>query len=87
MAATLLMENSSALAGLFLLMKKGDNVTWKWGNGTAEGEIVKKHREPVSKTIKGAKVKRNASKDEPAYEIKQEDGGKVLKSESELRKG
>ncbi len=41
----------------------------------------------TTKTIKGSKIKRNASKDEPAYEIKQESGAKVLKSESELKKG
>ncbi|SDD66244.1 Protein of unknown function [Mucilaginibacter pineti] len=67
-------------------MKKGDNVTWKWGKYEAEGKIVNKHEEPVSKTIKGAKVKRDASKTEPAYEIQQKDGGKVLKSESEIKK-
>ncbi len=68
-------------------MKKGDDVIWKWGNGTAKGKIVKKHTSTVEKTIKGAKVKRNANKDEPAYEIEQQDGSKVLKSESELKKG
>ena len=67
-------------------MKKGETVHWKWGASEAEGKIVREHTEPVTKTIKGAKVKRNASKDEPAYEIKQEDGGKVLKSESELKR-
>jgi hypothetical protein len=67
-------------------MKKGDEVTWKWGKSEAEGRIVKKHDEPVSKTIKGAKVKRNASKGEPAYEIEQQNGSKVLKSESEISK-
>ncbi|MFC0515633.1 HVA1 family protein [Mucilaginibacter angelicae] len=40
-------------------MQKGDEVTWKWGQSEAEGRIVK-NDEPVSKTIKGAKVKRNA---------------------------
>ena len=59
---------------------------WKWGKYEAEGKIVKEHDEPVTQTIKGAKVKRNASKDEPAYEIRQKDGSKVLKSESELKK-
>lgn len=67
-------------------MKKGDNVTWKWGKSNAEGKIVKQHTEPVTKTIKGAKVKRNASKDEPAFEIEQDNGNKVLKSASELKK-
>jgi hypothetical protein len=68
-------------------MKTGDKVNWKWGASKAEGKIVKEHGKPVTKTIKGAEVKRNASKDEPAFEIEQEDGGKVLKSESELKKG
>ncbi len=68
-------------------MKKGETVNWKWGKSEAEGKIVKEHTEPVSKTIKGAKVKRNASKDEPAFEIEQKNGSKVLKSESELKKG
>jgi hypothetical protein len=68
-------------------MKKGDTVHWNWGKGEAEGKIEKKHTEPVKKSIKGAGVKRNASPDEPAYEIKMEQGKKVLKSESELKKG
>lgn len=68
-------------------MKKGDTVHWKWGAHEAEGKVVKEHKEPVTKTIKGAKVKRNATKDEPAFEIKQRDAGKVLKSQSELKKG
>jgi hypothetical protein len=66
-------------------MKKGDNVSWNWGKSEAEGKIIKKHDQPVTKTIKGAKVKRNATKDKPAYEIEQEDGSKVLKSESEIK--
>ena len=67
-------------------MKKGTNVEWNWGASKAEGKIVKKYDKPVAKTIKGAKVKRNASRDEPAYEIEQENGSKVLKSDSELKK-
>lgn len=68
-------------------MKKGDNVTWKWGKFEVEGKIVKEYNEPIEKTIKGTKVKRKASKDEPAFEIEQENGSKVLKSESEITKG
>ena len=68
-------------------MKKGDKVHWNWGSGEAEGKIEQKHTEPVTKTVKGAKFKRNASKDEPAFEVKQANGSKVLKSESELKKG
>ena len=68
-------------------MKKGDTVHWNWGKGEAEGKIEKEHTEPVKKSIKGTTVKRNASKDEPAYEIKMEKGKKVVKSQSELKKG
>jgi len=68
-------------------MKKGDTVHWNWGKGEAEGKIEKKHTEPVKKSIKGTTVKRNASKDEPAFEIKMERDKKVIKSESELKKG
>lgn len=68
-------------------MKKGDEVHWKWGKSEAEGKIEEKHEEPTTEKIKGKEVKRNASKDEPAYTVKQADGDKVLKSESELEKG
>lgn len=68
-------------------MKKGDTVHWNWGKSEAEGKIVAEHDKPVEKEIKGSKIKRNASADEPAYEIKQEKGNKVVKSESELKKG
>jgi hypothetical protein len=48
--------------------------------------LKRKFDKPVEKTIKGAKVKRNASKAKPAFEIKQENGSTVLKSTSELKK-
>ncbi|MBE7175635.1 MAG: DUF2945 domain-containing protein [Mucilaginibacter polytrichastri] len=67
-------------------MKKGDKVSWKWGSSEAEGKIEKKHTDDVSIRSKGSTIKRKADKDEPAYEIRQDDGTKVLKSESELRK-
>jgi hypothetical protein len=68
-------------------MKKGDTVHWNFGKGEGEGKIEKKHDKPVEKTIKGSTVKRNASKDKPAYEIKMESEKKVIKSETELKKG
>jgi hypothetical protein len=42
--------------------------------------------EHVSRTIKGSEVTRNASDDNPAYLIEQDDDDRVLKSHSELRK-
>ncbi|MEL7240067.1 MAG: DUF2945 domain-containing protein [Planctomycetota bacterium] len=65
---------------------KGDKVQWDWGNGTAKGEITEVFTEDVERTIKGNDVKRNASSDEPAYMIEQDDGDRVLKSHSEVKK-
>ena len=67
-------------------MKNGDKVTWSWGDGTAKGTISESFTEKVTRTIKGKKIMRNASKDEPAYLIEQEDGDRVLKSATEIEK-
>ncbi|MBN8932952.1 MAG: DUF2945 domain-containing protein, partial [Rhizobium pusense] len=48
--------------------------------------ILEVFTEDVERTISGSTIKRKASKDEPAYLIEQEDGGKVLKSRSELER-
>ena len=68
-------------------MKKDEKVSWKWGQHEAEGKVEQKFEKPVEKKIKGTAVKRKASKEEPAYLVKQDNGNKVLKSESELSKG
>ena len=62
----------------------GDTVKWEWGEGGAEGTVTEKHTSPVKLTIRGTEVKRNASEDEPAFEIEQDDGTRVLKSVTEL---
>ena len=64
--------------------RKGSKVSWKWGANTAEGKIVERFTEKVTRTIKGSEVTREASSKEPAYLIEQDDGDKVLKSRSEL---
>jgi hypothetical protein len=66
--------------------RKGTHVTWKWGNGTGNGKVAESFTDDVERTIKGEKIKRTASEKEPAYLIEQEDGGRVLKSHSELSK-
>jgi hypothetical protein len=63
---------------------KGDTVSWKWGQGHPKGIIEEIFYEPVVKTIKGTEVKRNASKDNPAYLVKEDNGNIVLKLHSEL---
>ena len=65
---------------------KGDMVEWDWGNGTASGTVTEVFTSKVTRTIEGNEVTRNASHDDPAYLLKQDDGGKVLKSGSELSK-
>lgn len=59
-------------------------VQWNFGNGTAKGQIKESFKKKVTKTIKGTEVTRNATDEEPAYLIEQEDGDQALKSETEL---
>ena len=63
---------------------QGDTVTWTWGSGTATGTVQESFTDRVTRTIKGTEVTRDADADNPAYLIKQDDGDRVLKSQSEL---
>ena len=65
--------------------RKGTMVTWNWGSGTATGKVVEMYRHKITLTLKGAEITRNATADEPAYRIVQDDGDEVLKSGSEVR--
>ena len=70
----------------------GNTVTWTWGNGSASGTIKQIYTDKVTKTIKGTEVIRNASNDDPAYLVEQDDGDRVLKAARKsklpnLRKG
>jgi len=62
----------------------GDTVEWNWGNGTGTGKVTERFTSKVTRTIDGTEVTRNASDDEPAYLIEQDDGSTVLKSSTEL---
>lgn len=64
---------------------KGARVEWEGAKGVGSGKIVEQFTKSVTRTIKGVEVTRKASKDEPAYMIEQDDGGRVLKSASELK--
>ncbi|MEM6304421.1 MAG: DUF2945 domain-containing protein [Pseudomonadota bacterium] len=68
-----------------MAFQKGDNVSWDWGQGTAEGKVVERFTSKVTRTLQGTEVTRNATAEEPAYLIEQEDGDEVLKSETELK--
>ena len=64
--------------------RSGQKVSWNWGSGTAEGTIAERFDRRVQRTIKGTKVVKNGTADNPAYLIEQDNGGKVLKRGSEL---
>ena len=70
-----------------MTFKKGEPVTWNWGTGSATGKVTEVFTEKVTRKIKGKSITRNASPDDPAYLIVQDDGDRVLKSGSELHTG
>jgi len=65
---------------------EGDKVEWDWGNGTASATVKQKYTQKRTLKINGSEVTRDASDDDPAYRLEQDDGSTVLKSHSELRK-
>ncbi len=65
-------------------IRMGTTVSWNWGPSAAEGEVTEVHHEEVTRTTKGSEIKRNGSKDNPAYVIEQEDGTIVVKLRSEV---
>ena len=67
-------------------IRKGSEISWRWGSGTATGTVRAVHRTSVTRTIKGSEITRHGSDDDPAYEIEQDDGTTVLKLRSEVDK-
>ena len=65
---------------------EGTKVEWDWGGGTGTGKVVKVYTQKITLKIDGNEVTRDASEDDPAYKIEQDDGDEVLKSDSEVRK-
>lgn len=66
-------------------VKKGDEVTWKYGKGKAEGTVAEVHKGDVEKKTQGSTTKRKGSDKEPALVIKQGDK-QIVKSASEVTK-
>lgn len=64
--------------------KKSSLVQWKWLGRVIAGVVVEVHEAPVTMEIKGKKIKRNGSKEKPAYLVESEAGNRALKLESEL---
>ena len=67
-------------------IKSGDDVSWKWGKGTGEGTVTEVFTHDVTRKIKGKTIKRKADEKEPAVLVRQEDGDRVLKAASEVKK-
>lgn len=64
--------------------KIGASVQWKWLGRTISGIILEIYMQPVVKSIKGKKIKRNGTKDNPAFLVKSNAGNEALKLKSEL---
>ncbi|MEC7761633.1 MAG: DUF2945 domain-containing protein [Pseudomonadota bacterium] len=63
----------------------GDTVKWSWGNDTAKGTVKKRYTRKTTRKIKGSKITRDGSDDNPALFIEQDDGDEVLKLASEVK--
>jgi hypothetical protein len=68
------------------MIRQGSHVKWKWGNGTAEGKVEQTFSEEITRTIDGNEVTKKGESGNKALLIKQDDGGQVLKLESEVEK-
>jgi hypothetical protein len=66
--------------------RQGTEVEWSWGQGTARGKVSESFTDRVSRKIEGKEIVRDADEGNPAYLVEQEDGGRALKSHSELKK-
>lgn len=66
-------------------MRKGTQVSWKYGTGTATGKIESIHKEPITRKLKGSDIHRNGSATDPALLIVQGNGDRVLKLASEVK--
>lgn len=64
--------------------KAGSKVTWQWLGNPIHGNVKEIFFEPVTKSIKGKNIKRNGSKEKPAYLVESEAGNLALKLHTEL---
>jgi len=62
----------------------GTTVAWRTTSGTVEGVVMGIHPRPVVRRVKGVRLARLGTPEDPAYEIEQTDGSRVLRLHSEL---
>ncbi len=63
----------------------GAHVTWKWGEQILHGIVQKVFTHRIERTMKGATVTRDASKENPAYLVQLDDGDDIFLSHNDLR--
>ncbi|GHF69345.1 DUF2945 domain-containing protein [Seohaeicola zhoushanensis] len=68
-----------------MTISKDDRVEWTWGRGTPSGRVTEILPERTIRIIKGSRIVRNGSPENPAVVIRMDDGGEVLKLASEVR--
>lgn len=67
--------------------RKGAKVHWNWGTGQGHGTVQERFERRVQRTIKGQRIVRRGTADNPAYLVETADGDRVLKRGSELLSG
>ena len=67
-------------------LRQGSAVKWKFGAGEATGTVLEVIEKRVSRTLKGKRIKRNGTAENPAVLLEQADGDRVLKLSSELER-
>lgn len=66
--------------------RKGEKIFWKWLGREVHGKVNEVFTSATTVEIKGKKIKRNGSIDNPAYLVESEAGNLALKLHSELQK-
>ena len=67
-------------------LRQGSAVKWKFGAGEATGTVIEVIEKRVSRTLKGKRITRNGTAENPAVLLEQADGNHVLKLSSELER-
>ena len=78
--------STCVVSAINMSIRKGSKVSWKYSKGTGTGKVIEKFESKVTRTIKGKKITRNATPEDPVYLIEQENGDRVLKFKHNLKK-
>jgi hypothetical protein len=70
----------------YTMIRKGTEISWKWGSGHAKGRVRERHESTIERTINGSQITRHGTPDNPALIIEQSDGQSVLKLMSEVER-